>query len=218
MVSGGQIQWDIKANTLWQSKQYLSWGSADNGVYLQLLVRTSRTDHIIAHPIDIFSLAVTDKHLLSASGASSLKVHSTTEADFPLVQSLDDAHKVGCHHIVTDTKGTRAVSAGYAGDLKVWSCQDGHWSADHAVSGQSTGLPLGRAANKSTAHLTGKDVWAISLSGDGQYLAGVSQDGHIKVWDLGADGTEIRDHETKGSFGTCIELVGWRFSVFEDFL
>ncbi|CAL5870002.1 uncharacterized protein PFLUO_LOCUS4235 [Penicillium psychrofluorescens] len=155
------------------SKQYLTWGSADN-----------------AHPIDIFSLAVTDKHILSASGASSLKVHSTTDTDFPLVQSIDDAHKVGCHHIVTDTKGQRAASAGFEGDIKIWSCQEGNWSADSVI----------------TANLTAADAWAIALSQDGQYLAGATQDGHIKVWDLNAEGTQIRDHETKGSFGTCIDL------------
>ena len=54
---------------------------------------------------------------------------------------------------------------------------------------------------------TPADIWAIALSEDGQYLAGVTQDGHIKVWDLAANGEEIRDYETKGSFGTCIDLV-----------
>lgn len=51
------------------------------------------------------------------------------------------------------------------------------------------------------------DAWAIAISEDGQYLAGVTQEGRINVWDLAADGTRIRDHETKGSFGTCIDLV-----------
>lgn len=55
-----------------------------------------------------------------------------------------------------------------------------------------------------------KDVhpWAIALSGDGQYLAGVSESGRVGVWDLSGEGAQIRDHETKGSFGTCIDLVG----------
>ncbi|KAJ5936974.1 WD domain protein [Penicillium verhagenii] len=155
------------------SRQYLTWGSADN-----------------AHPVDIFSLAVTDKHVLSASGAPSLKVHSITEADFPLVQSIEEAHPLGCHHVVTNGNGSRAVSAGFAGDLKVWSCQEGHWSHDEA----------------SSASLAKVRVWAVALADDGQYLAGVSQDGRIGVWDLGDNGTQIRDHETKGSFGTCIDL------------
>ncbi|KAJ5587931.1 WD domain protein [Penicillium hispanicum] len=155
------------------SRQYLAWGSADN-----------------AHPVDIFSLAATEKQILSASGAPSLKVHSTLDTEFPLVQSIDEAHSLGCHHVVTDGKGTRAVSAGFAGDVKVWSCKEGHWSAD-----QST-----------TAHLASVNAWAIALSEDGQYLAGVSQDGHLRVWDLSDAGKQLRDHETKGSFGTCIDL------------
>ena len=52
------------------------------------------------------------------------------------------------------------------------------------------------------------------MSEDGQYLAGVSQDGHVKVWDLNASGEEIRDYETKGSFGTCIDLVNCEIHPF----
>ncbi|OQE15943.1 hypothetical protein PENSTE_c026G05851 [Penicillium steckii] len=155
------------------SRQYLAWGTADN-----------------AHPVDIFSLAVTNKQVLSASGAPSIKVHSTIDTEFPLVQSLEGAHKLGCHHIVTDGKGSRAISAGFAGDVKAWSCQDGHWSIDETVS----------------YTLKNVDAWAIALSEDGQYLAGASQDGHVRVWDLNENGTQIRDHETKGSFGMCIDL------------
>ena len=51
------------------------------------------------------------------------------------------------------------------------------------------------------------NAWAIALSEDGQYLAGVAQDGRIRVWDLSDGGKQLRDHETKGSFGTCIDLV-----------
>ncbi|KAE8307102.1 WD40-repeat-containing domain protein [Aspergillus transmontanensis] len=156
------------------SKQYLSCGSADN-----------------AHPTDIFSLAVTDKQILSASGVSALKVHSTSDPDFPLVQSIDEAHKLGCHHVVTDGNGLRSVSVGFGGEIRVWSCHDGNWSENKTVSAGNAGS-------------TG--VWAIALSGDGQYLAGVSQDGHIRVWDLDANGEQIRYYETKGSFGTCIDL------------
>ncbi|OGM43783.1 hypothetical protein ABOM_006915 [Aspergillus bombycis] len=57
-----------------------------------------------------------------------------------------------------------------------------------------------------TGNAGSTDIWAIALSDDGQYLAGVSQDGHIRVWDLDANGEQIRDYETKGSFGTCIDL------------
>lgn len=90
----------------------------------------------IAHPIDIFSLAVTDSQILSASGASSLKVYSTADADFPLAQSIDGAHKVGCHHIVTNPPGSRAVSVGFGGEIKIWSHRDGSWYEDNAISGE----------------------------------------------------------------------------------
>lgn len=137
-------------------------------------------------------------------------MHSTIDTDFPLVQSLDGAHALGCHHIVTDAKGTRAVSAGFGGDIKVWACQDGSWSADAVASCMcSYRRPqrLPSANPKPIAHLKDVHVWAVALSEDGRYLAGVSQDGHVGVWDLTASGTQIRDHETKGSFGTCIDLV-----------
>ncbi|KAJ5037118.1 Ski complex subunit Rec14 [Penicillium rubens] len=164
------------------SKQYLSRGSADN-----------------AHIFDIFSLAITDKQILSVSGASSIKVHSTTDADFPLVQSIDGAHTIGCHHIAINGNGSRAITAGFDGEIKAWSCEDGHWTADRKLTGCN-------GPNKSTADLTGADAWAIAISEDGQYLAGVTQEGRINVWDLSADGTRIRDHETRGNFGTCIDL------------
>ncbi|ODM21701.1 hypothetical protein SI65_02545 [Aspergillus cristatus] len=156
-----------------QSKQYLSWGSADN-----------------AHPIDIFSLAVTDKQILSASGASSIQVHSTTDLDFPLAQTIEGAHKVGCHHLVTDGRGSRAISVGFGGEIQIWVCRDGTWSKDDAGPGIADS----------------GEVWAVALSENGQFLAGVSQDGHIKVWDLNASGEQIQDYETKGSFGTCLDM------------
>ncbi|KAL1967507.1 hypothetical protein VTN77DRAFT_3022 [Rasamsonia byssochlamydoides] len=155
------------------SKQYLSWSSADN-----------------AHPIDIFSLAVTSNQILSASGASSLKVHSTADADFPLAQSLDGAHKIGCHHVVTSGNGLRAASVGFGGEIRIWSCQNGTWVEDGNIS----------------VGVEKSEVWAIALSEDGQSLAGTTHDGHIKVWDLSANGEQIRDFETKGSFGTCIDM------------
>ncbi|KAF7595736.1 hypothetical protein BBP40_004867 [Aspergillus hancockii] len=143
------------------------------------------------HPTDIFSVAVTKKQVLSASGGSALKVHSTTDPDFPLVQSIDGAHKIGCHHVVTNENGSRAVSVGFGGEIKVWSCDNGRWSEDKAS--------LAGSARSS-------DVWAVSLSADGQYLAGGSQDGHIRIWDFSANGEQIRDFETKGSFCTCVDL------------
>lgn len=52
-----------------------------------------------------------------------------------------------------------------------------------------------------------KEVWGVALSNDGQHLAGTTHDGHIKVWDLSKDADQLRDIETKGSFGMCIDMV-----------
>lgn len=51
------------------------------------------------------------------------------------------------------------------------------------------------------------ELWAIALSEDGQYLASTAYDGRINVWDLGAERVKIREFETKGSFGMCIDMV-----------
>jgi superkiller protein 8 len=63
-------------------------------------------------------------------------VHSTTDPDFPLAQSIDGAHKVGCHHVVTNGNGSKAVSVGFDGEIKVWSCHNGTWSEDVASPGK----------------------------------------------------------------------------------
>jgi superkiller protein 8 len=88
--------------------------------------------------------------------------------------------------VVTDAKGSRAVSVGFGGEVVIWESHEGTWSK--------------------TKDVVLADIWAVALSADGQYLAGTTQDGHVKVWDLNANEEEIRDHETKGSFGTCIDL------------
>ena len=54
----------------------------------------------------------------------------------------------------------------------------------------------------------GTEMWALALSADGNYLASTSIDGRISVWDLRAEGLpKIREYETKGSFGMCVDLV-----------
>lgn len=78
---------------------------------------------------------MTDKQILSASGASSIQVHSTTDPEFPLTQTIESAHKVGCHHIVVDGRGSKAASVGFAGELQLWVCRDGTWSKDDTAPG-----------------------------------------------------------------------------------
>jgi superkiller protein 8 len=53
------------------------------------------------------------------------------------------------------------------------------------------------------------EIWAIAISADGQYLAGSSINGKVNVWSLnkGEGMPKIREYETKGSFGLCVDLV-----------
>ncbi|OAL47146.1 WD40 repeat-like protein [Pyrenochaeta sp. DS3sAY3a] len=150
-----------------------------------------------AHPkaSDIFAVAPTRTQLLSASGSSSINVYDTTQPEFPVIQTLDKAHPLGIHHLVTAREETarRAASAGFEGKVKIWSQgEDGAWSLDgEIVDGNKPG-----------------EIWAIAISADGQYLAGSSITGKINVWSLSkADGMpKIREYETKGSFGLSVDL------------
>ncbi|SLM40881.1 WD40/YVTN repeat-like-containing domain [Lasallia pustulata] len=156
------------------SKQYVTTHTIDN-----------------AHPTDIFSLATTPTHLISASGSSALKIHSTTPPSFPLMQTLPGAHKLGCHHIATSRSGLKAASAGFDGEVQIWAEQpEGQWREEgKIVDGNKAG-----------------ETWAIALSADGQYLASTTHDGRINIWDTAANRQKIRSYETKGSFGLCIDL------------
>jgi WD40 repeat protein len=52
------------------------------------------------------------------------------------------------------------------------------------------------------------EIWAIALSADGNYLASSSINGKVNVWSLSEEGMpKIREYETKGSFGMCVDLV-----------
>ncbi|MCJ1468384.1 superkiller [Pseudocyphellaria aurata] len=147
-----------------------------------------RIDH--AHITDIFSLAVTRTQLLTASGSSSIKIYSTSAPDFPLVQTLEKAHTLGCHHLAASKNGKIAASAGFGGEVIIWSINGEKWAE------------RGKIMDSNKAG----EVWAIALSEDGQYLASTSIDGRINVWDALADGVKIREFETKGSYGMSIDL------------
>ncbi|KAJ5051443.1 uncharacterized protein L3040_001220 [Drepanopeziza brunnea f. sp. 'multigermtubi'] len=157
------------------SKQYLTTHTVDD-----------------AHPTDIFSLAVTPTQILSASGSSSIKIHSTLSPDIPLAQTLSGAHKLGCHHIVTSRNGRFAASAGFGGEVKTWSISEdtGEWSEEGTITdGNHAG-----------------EIWAVALSEDGHFLASTTYDGRINVWDVFGGRKKIREYETKGSFGMCIDM------------
>ncbi|KAK8215105.1 Ski complex subunit Rec14 [Zalaria obscura] len=158
-----------------------------------------------AHPTDIFSLAATPTHLLSASGSSSLKIHSTTASNpddpnpYPLAQTLQNAHKLGAHHICASGDGKTAASAGFGGEIKVWELSEGEGEG---------WVEKGKIVDDVKAG----ELWAIALSQDGRYLAGTTYDGRVNVWDTntltsGEGGAEkIREYETKGSFGLSVAL------------
>jgi superkiller protein 8 len=148
------------------------------------------------HPTDIFALAPTPTSILSASGSSDILVHSTQDAAFPLQQTLSNAHKLGCHHLTASANGKVAASAGFGGEIKVWSC-DSEGSGEWSETGK---LPIEKSAG---------EAWAISLDAEGRYLATSSYDGRIGVWDLlsgSEEWTKAREYETKGSFGLCVAM------------
>ncbi|KAI1839829.1 hypothetical protein JX265_005113 [Neoarthrinium moseri] len=168
------------------SKQYLTTHTVDN-----------------AHVTDIFSLAATPTALLSASGSSTLHVHSAKDQTFPLIQSLNNAHKLGCHHIAVSRNGRIAASAGFGGEVKIWKLSasgSGDWEL-HGELDTSSGSASKRAG----------EVWAVALSEDGAFLAATSYDGRINVWGLETpEGKKIQEYETgsagSGSFGLCVDL------------
>jgi superkiller protein 8 len=144
-----------------------------------------------AHRIDIYSLAVTPTQIISASGESSLKVYSTKEPDFPIAQVLKSAHKLGCHHVVTSIDGRRAASVGFGGEAKIWLYDEGMWKEDGEI------VEAPKAG----------ELWAVTLSAEGRYLAGTTYDGRINVWGLDDGRKKFLEYETKGSFGMSIDLV-----------
>jgi superkiller protein 8 len=139
---------------------------------------------------------VTKTQILTGSGESSIKVHSTTQEDFPLAQELNDAHRLGCHHIVTNREtASTAVSVGFGGEVKVWKCEQDRWTANGEID-------IG------TRKKAG-ETWALCLSYDGKFLASTTHDGRVNVWDLTdtVNRAKIKEFETKGSFGMCVDMV-----------
>lgn len=166
------------------SKQYLTLHTIDN-----------------AHPTDVFALAATKTALLSASGSSTIRIHATNAPDFPLTQKLEGAHKLGVHHLVASKDGRRAASAGFEGKVKVWGVEGGQEEAESGAGG--TWKTVGEISDS----IKPGEIWAVALSADGAYIASTTYDGRINVWDLTADGMpRIREYETKGSFGMCVDL------------
>ena len=158
-----------------------------------------------AHPAEIFSLAPTPTSILSASGSSALRVHSTADPTFPLQQTIPAAHKLGCHHVCTASGGlgTVAASVGFGGEIKIWRLTSS--SPDNNNGGNEWTLDWELPPTKTN----GGDVWAVALSADEGYLACTTSDGRIHVWDL-AGRDKIQTYETGarggGSFAMAVDL------------
>lgn len=91
------------------------------------------------------------------------------------------------------------MSAGFGGEVKVWKLIN---NEDKEKNAGEEWIEEGCITSENKAG----EIWAIALSEDGQYLASTSYDGRINVWDLVAERTKIREFETNGSFGMCLDL------------
>ena len=106
---------------------------------LDLPFQKKVTHQALAHPTDIFSLSTTASQILSSSGSSSIQVHSTDRPDFPLFQTLNNAHKLGCHHTAISRNGRVAASAGFGGEVKIWALRDdGRWGERTSIVGAAS--------------------------------------------------------------------------------
>ena len=77
--------------------------------------------------------------MISGSGSSDLLVHATKEPDFPREQLIQHAHRLGCHHLVTSANGAKLASAGFDGQVKLWTADDdGQWHVEREIVGETT--------------------------------------------------------------------------------
>lgn len=156
-------------------------------------------------------------------GSSSLKIYSTDPnppssdagGPFPIVQTIPDAHPLGCHHVAVSAStapsggSVRAASAGFGGEVRLWCLRGdtGEW----APLGGGVLVPRADAARGKEKKDVGgappqaakgaADVWAVALSADGRYLAGTTHDGRIGVWDLGTDRSAVAALAASASLG-----------------
>jgi superkiller protein 8 len=119
---------------------------------------------------------------------------------------LKDAHPLGCHHIAASLDGTKAVSVGFGGEAKVWNYSEGMWVDDGELGAAKQN---GEKSNKKQRPRPQVgEIWAVALSQDGRYLAATSHDGRVGIWDLLTEERQkIREYETKGIFGMCVDMV-----------
>jgi superkiller protein 8 len=189
------------------------------------------------HPADIFAVAPTTTQLLSASGSSSILVHSlpgsspsatsSPEDNIPIhLQTIEKAHALGIHHLAVAAEGTLAVSAGFGGEVKIWQQEPDSklWVQagrirESVLGPQKNGTNGANGSGNKEGGMAG-ELWALAMTRDGRYLAASSYDGRVRVWDMltgTRDGTGkgktdwepevVRDYETRGNFGMSVALV-----------
>ena len=195
------------------------------------------TAHTIdaAHPTDIFALAATPTSLLTASGASTLKVFATAGAGpgdggdasgaTPTeAQTLSPARTRWARTTPRprraptwpSARGSRARRACGAAPRR--RGPGGARPARLAVPRRSAASSSAAAASSSPPRGEAPigDVWAVAVSAGGEYAAASAADGRVRVWDLrggegaGAEKAEapvVREYETRGSFGMCVDMV-----------
>lgn len=91
----------------------------------------------------------------------------------------------------------------------MWRYGEGMWVEDGELGGLSgdDGEGEKKKNGKKTKPKVG-EMWAVALSEEGRYVAATSYDGRIGVWDLYTEQRrKIRQYETKGSFGLCVDMV-----------
>ena len=102
------------------------------------------------------------------------------------------------------------ASTGFGGDTRIWGCNEGLWSELGKIIGAILHLTSSWSVRRADEYIDGNkagEIWAIALSEDGSYFASTTFDGCINVWTTFEDRGKIRKFETKGSFGTSIDLV-----------
>jgi len=161
-----------------------------------------------SHPTDILSVAVTSTQIITASGSPTLRIYAcrtqtihadTPEAEnpYPLAQTLDNAHHLGCHHVCVSRDENMLASVGFG------SCEVRLWKRGDEAKWEEAGSVT---VEKQRAG----EFWAPALSETGQYLACTTCDGRINVYDTHNLTTSptvaLAQYETQGSFGLSISL------------
>jgi len=120
-----------------------------------------------------------------------------------LQQEIQNAHRLGCHHVCTARggPGNVAASVGFEGDVKIWRCANN-------TSNSNTEWALWWAIPPTKAG--SGEPWAVALSADENYLACTTHDGCIHVWDISSR-ERIQTYETgsntgDGSFAMAVDL------------